>query len=1238
MDRYASKAFDVRIAQWNAQSLRPKLCEFELLLNREKIHIAIISESWLEPNSRLHISDYNIYRCDRNDSYGGVAIIVHKSVKSMVGNTQFNISQGIEILHVQILNCQYLKNIVAMYCPSTVRTNQSDWDQIFSQFQTNSIILGDFNGHHCAWSYKTDTRGVQIFDSSLDNGYISLNDGSATRVKLVNGNLQSSSPDVTFCSSDLATNLSWSVTSECLGSDHLIIRVSFRYQESLNFIEKRNYKKADWVMYTNSLTDIFADSPPFADNVQEMYDWFLTQINSVADTCIPIIKICTNPQRKFTPKHYWNQNLSKIVAERRLALKSFRKNPTPDNLITLERKVAEAQRLIRKAKAESWQSFCSSIDEATSVSDMWRKMRWMKGFRQSRVIASQDRKIELLRSLTPDFVLPPMPSFSSANSSLECLFSIQELENCLKNKQTAPGDDKISYAMLVNLPLVAKKYLLRIFNLNFLYSYVPTQWKLVQIVPIPKNGTDSNSKLRPIALISCVCKLLHTMINRRLEWYLEKHQMLSPNTIGFRRAQSCLDNLTRLVSSIQIGFSKNNPTIACFVDVEGAYNNVLIESVVRTLDRLQAGSLICKYLWAYLSERHLKLKCEEQDDSLGSYVRWTSRGIAQGDPLSPLLFNVVTIDICHRIVNVSINQYADDFVLYVSRDRLSDSVSDMQSALNCIVVLFRDLGLEVSCNKTKLCVFQRGFKKHNVQISINNRQLESLDCIKYLGIWLDKSLRWGRHVNEICEKASKFLQLLKVLSGSGWGVHPKHARNLYISLIRSRIDYGSFLYDNSANTHLLKLDKVQNQAMRAIGGYIKSTPIHVMQADLCIPPLNVRRQYLGFKYSLKCMSFQDNPTITSLAELSLLCSSSDFWNNKKKPLLVGIYDKIKEENICTEKPLGMFNMDTFITNINIIDVVRTGLEYVKEPKSLYDTNVLKCSVMQELSSKYNGWHTLFTDGSKNAVATAGAYYDPSCNASKMFQMNKQLSIMNAELVAIDEALAHVVDCNRQKLVVLSDSKSSLSHLIKCVRGGRGLAVAYNILNKLYHFEKRGLEVKIQWVPSHIGIKGNEEADMLAKRALVEGSENTVKPHYTELLGKYRKKCQDSWNEYFDERSKEKGIWFRSIQCEPPRFPWFCNVDLRRSQVVMALRLRSGHIPTNKFGFLMKKVPSPDCDLCGKLDDVFHFLVECGRNADKREELFRMFNINSVDVGVFQSILSEPWSSAAKLLFLFRLNI
>ncbi|CAH0718449.1 unnamed protein product, partial [Brenthis ino] len=130
------------------------------------------------------------------------------------------------------------------------------------------------------------------------------------------------------------------------------------------------------------------------------------EINKAGDQSIPFKKICTNPSQVFQPKTYWDSSLSRAIAERRLALKKFRRNPIPNNFDKLTSKIADAQRLTRRARTNDWQ----------------------------------------------DYAEYPQPTLHSDNEALQQDFSLEELQNCLKKKDTAPGDDNITYSMIYNLP------------------------------------------------------------------------------------------------------------------------------------------------------------------------------------------------------------------------------------------------------------------------------------------------------------------------------------------------------------------------------------------------------------------------------------------------------------------------------------------------------------------------------------------------------------------------------------------------------------------------------------------------------------------------------------------------------------------------------------------------------------------------------------------------------------------
>ena len=64
---------------------------------------------------------------------------------------------------------------------------------------------------------------------------------------------------------------------------------------------------------------------------------------------------------------------------------------------------------------------------------------------------------------------------------------------------------------------------------------------------------------------------------------------------------------------------------------------------------------------------------------------------------------------------------------------------------------------------------------------------------------------------------------------------------LYQSVVLSVIDYGLGL-PTIAQTNLLKLDRMQNKAMRVILGTTKDTPIETMTFMLDIPPMQTRQK------------------------------------------------------------------------------------------------------------------------------------------------------------------------------------------------------------------------------------------------------------------------------------------------------------------------------------------------------------------------------------------------------------
>ncbi|CAK1577949.1 unnamed protein product [Parnassius mnemosyne] len=124
-------------------------------------------------------------------------------------------------------------------------------------------------------------------------------------------------------------------------------------------------------------------------------------------------------------------------------------NPTPANLNKLQEKTRKSQKLIRNAKSKRWWEFCSSLNEISSASEMWRRMQWLKDYRSAKRQIDKCIAESLLCSLTPDYVSQSYPGYTSHNLKLETEISRSELFKCLKSKDTCPGVDDISYSMFL---------------------------------------------------------------------------------------------------------------------------------------------------------------------------------------------------------------------------------------------------------------------------------------------------------------------------------------------------------------------------------------------------------------------------------------------------------------------------------------------------------------------------------------------------------------------------------------------------------------------------------------------------------------------------------------------------------------------------------------------------------------------------------------------------------------------
>ena len=128
---------------------------------------------------------------------------------------------------------------------------------------------------------------------------------------------------------------------------------------------------------------------------------------------------------------------------------------------------------------------------------------------------------------------------------------------------------------------------------------------------------------------------------------------------------------------------------------------------------------------------------------------------------------------------------------------------------------------------------------------------------------------------------------------------------------------------------------------------------------------------------------------------------------------------------------------------------------------------------------YNDYLKIYTDGSKAEEMTGCAFYVPAVGLGYKYRLSNSSSVYNAELMAILKALEWLEQKPPMKCIILSDSLSVIQSLDHTNPDN----IILKEIQYSFKFSNMGVDLVLGWVPSHVGLLGNEKVDKLAKHSL-----------------------------------------------------------------------------------------------------------------------------------------------------------
>jgi hypothetical protein len=338
---------------------------------------------------------------------------------------------------------------------------------------------------------------------------------------------------------------------------------------------------------------------------------------------------------------------------------------------------------------------------------------------------------------------------------------ISEMLSKCKNKK-ASGPDFIRNEHLKLTAGLTIDWLTSLLNMCTEYSYVPPEWRIshLKVLYKGKGERDSPDSYRGLALGSNVCKLGSKIYANQLYEYVK--QFIPEEQFGFVKGKSTIDAVFKLLSYITVELEKDRGfALVAFVDLRKAFDSVIrriLLEIVRDFNTVPIELL--RMLCAILDVNYIQV----HDGLLLSDPIIQSNGVLQGDPLSSLLFNLLTHDLPSKIANATngdakVVMYADDLAI------VTNNVTALQTALDALFVWCQEKGMQVNESKTKIVKFRNGGRPTNENVMYNNVKLELVNEMEYLGFTLQCTTRsFTKHISKRCTNAITAMHAISNIS------------------------------------------------------------------------------------------------------------------------------------------------------------------------------------------------------------------------------------------------------------------------------------------------------------------------------------------------------------------------------------------------------------------------------------------------------------------------------------------
>ena len=277
---------------------------------------------------------------------------------------------------------------------------------------------------------------------------------------------------------------------------------------------------------------------------------------------------------------------------------------------------------------------------------------------------------------------------------------------------------------------------------------------------------------------------------------------------GFYKGRSTLSNLLEYSSFISDALEKGYQVDTVYTDFAKAFDRVSHAHLINKLKVWGFSNTIISWFKSFLTERSQRVKLAH---TLSHAISVHSGG-PQGSHCGPLLFLIFINDIVQYLSNSCCLLFADDVKLLRAITSVEDCIK-LQQDLNTILIWCEHNSLLLNTDKCHVISFSK--KKNDIiyNYCINSTNISRVNTISDLGVIFASQFNFKLHLFNICKNARGMWGFIRRTCGF-FNVHV--LKILYVSLVRSILEYSSTVWSPYYNCDVKNLERVQNHFLRHI--------------------------------------------------------------------------------------------------------------------------------------------------------------------------------------------------------------------------------------------------------------------------------------------------------------------------------------------------------------------------------------------------------------------------------------